>query len=293
MKKSIKYLPAEKQEDLEYVVGMVLERIPQTQMIILYGSYATGKYIEYDFRIEFGIPTYYMSDYDVLVVTDDVNVDEVSYILNDIEGIYYDNYPDEYAPVQFINEDIHRLNEYLSAGRYFYKQLRAEGVMLYNTGKYKLARCRKLRYTEIKQQAEEYFEQKYDWAFGFLRGAKFSFEQGIFDMCSYMLQQACENLFITVRLVFTLENSREHDLSRLLDSVRKYSDEFVKIFPRKTKEEKRLFNLLKAAYIEGRYNSRFEVTREDIESLLPVVERFFEVVKELCNEQIKKYGEMM
>jgi hypothetical protein len=43
MKTSITYLPEEKQEDLKYLVGLVLKRIPQTEMIILYGSYATGK----------------------------------------------------------------------------------------------------------------------------------------------------------------------------------------------------------------------------------------------------------
>lgn len=133
MKRSIAHLPKEKQEDLRYIVQLILERIPQTQMIILYGSYATGKYVEFDTRIDFGIRTTYMSDYDILVVTDKAKDKEVGQRLDNIEEIYYKN-PEKQTPVQFINDDIKSLNKYLSDGRYFYTQLKEEGIILYNTG---------------------------------------------------------------------------------------------------------------------------------------------------------------
>ena len=91
MKNSIKYLPREKQKDLNYLVSMILERIPRTEMIILYGSYATGKYVESDSREEFGIRTTYMSDYDILVVTSGAKDKEVGQKLDNIEEIYYKN----------------------------------------------------------------------------------------------------------------------------------------------------------------------------------------------------------
>lgn len=289
MKKSIKYLPEEKQEDLKFLVSMVLERIPQTQMIILYGSYATGKYVEFDTRIDFGIRTTYMSDYDILVVTDKAKDKEVGQRLDNIEEIYYKN-PDKQTPVQFINEDIKKLNKNLSDGRYFYTQLKEEGIVLYDTGKYKLVRRRKLRYDEIKAQAEEYFEEKFKEANEFLVDATNAYNRENYKRDSFYLHQACENLFYAVRLVFTLENSKQHNLSKLLASVRKYSDEFEKIFPRKTEEEKRLFTLLKSAYVEARYNPDFLVTKEDIDALMPMVEMLFKLVKRICEERIEKYG---
>ncbi|MCD7931675.1 MAG: HEPN domain-containing protein [Tannerellaceae bacterium] len=291
MKRSIAYLPKEKQEDLRYLVGLILERIPQTQMIILYGSYATGKYVDFDTRVEFGIRTTYMSDYDILVVTQGAKGKEVGQRLDNIEEIYYKN-PEKQTPVQFINEDIKKLNIALSDGRYFYTQLKEEGVILYNTGKFKLVRRRKLRYDEIKQQAEEYFEEKYENAKDFLRSANYDYKDGKYRMCSFHLHQACENLFYAVRLVFTLENSKQHNLSKLLASVKKYSDGFQKIFPRKTDEEKRLFTLLKSAYVEVRYNADFLVTKDDIDYLFPIVNRLFDLVKELCNKRIQEYGKM-
>lgn len=291
MKKSIKYLPEEKQEDLKYLVSMVLERIPQTQMIILYGSYATGKYVEFDTRIDFGIRTTYMSDYDILVVTDKAKDKEVGQRLDNIEEMYYKN-PDKQTPVQFINEDIKKLNKDLSDGRYFYTQLKEEGIVLYNTRKFKLVRRRKLRYDEIKKQAEEYFKEKYDNAENKFTVVLFTYEKGLYKEAIFNLHQACENLFYAVRLVFTLENNKQHNLSKLLASVRKYSNEFEEIFTRKTEEEKRLFDLIKAAYVDARYNPHFIVSKDDIEALIPIVEKLFELVKELCRERIDKYQSM-
>lgn len=57
MKKSIAHLPKSKQEDIYYLVSRIKKFIPQAEMIILYGSYATGKFVEYDECIEFGVPT--------------------------------------------------------------------------------------------------------------------------------------------------------------------------------------------------------------------------------------------
>lgn len=289
MKKSIKYLPEEKQDDLKYLVSMVLERIPQTQMIILYGSYATGKYVQFDTRIDFGIRTTYMSDYDILVVTDKAKDKEVGQKLDNIEEIYYKN-PDKQTPVQFINDDIKKLNKDLSDGRYFYTQLKEEGVILYNTAKFKLARRRKLRYDEIRQQAEEYFKEKYQSAYEFFDGAQYYYSKEWYKKSSFNLHQACENLFYAVQLVFTLENSKQHNLSKLIASVRKYSSIFEEIFPRNTVEEKRLFTLLKSAYVEARYNPKFVVTKEDIDALIPLVEKLFEFVKRICEERIEIYG---
>ncbi|MCD8080041.1 MAG: HEPN domain-containing protein [Bacteroides sp.] len=291
MKHSIAHLPKRKQDDLHYLIRKILERIPQTQMIILYGSYATGKYVEYDERVEFGIRTSYMSDYDLLVVTHGARDKEVGQKLDNIEEIYYKD-PDLQTPVQFINEDIKALNKFLSEGRYFYTQIKKEGVLLYDNKKCKLARRRKLNYEEIHKQAEEYFEEKFKEANEFLVDAHNAYNRGNYKRTSFYLHQTCENLFYAVRLVYTLQNNKQHNLSKLLASVRKYSPEFEEIFPRQTKEQKNLFNLLKAAYVEARYNPQFIVTKEDIETLMVKVEALFSLVKKLCRQRIEEYMQM-
>lgn len=70
MKKSLNYLPAEKRRDLRQLVGIIREEIKDVVMVVLYGSYARGTYVDYDQRIEYGVKTYFMSDYDIMIVTE-------------------------------------------------------------------------------------------------------------------------------------------------------------------------------------------------------------------------------
>ena len=118
MKTSTSRLPEYARKDLQQIVSLVLENLPRCEMIILYGSYARGTYVEYDERDEFGILTSFMSDYDILVVTSKSDVKEAGQILDSVDQMYYKR-PDHQVPIQFINDDIEKLNSDLSEGRYF------------------------------------------------------------------------------------------------------------------------------------------------------------------------------
>lgn len=67
--------------------------------------------------------------------------------------------------------------------------------------------------------------------------------------------------------------------------------ELVKVFPRDTPEEKRLFELLRSAYVEARYNDDFIVTKEDIDALIPKVELLREIVEKVCRERFDYYNQ--
>lgn len=291
MKKSISYLPKSKQEDLNHLVKAVLEKIPETQIIILYGSYARNEYVDYDERVEFGITTTYMSDYDILVVTSGISDKLVGSKLDNVDDKYYRN-PDKQTPVQFINDDIKKLNADLEEGRYFYSQIKQEGVILYDSGKFKLARRRKLNFDEIKKQAEEYFKEKFENANNKLTMAQLGIKEKLYKDAIFMLHQACENYYYAIRLVYTLKNSKQHNLTKLSSSVKSYSADLANVFPNNTSEEKRLFNLIKAAYVEARYNPDFLVMKEDIDSLIPKVELLRDITKRICEVKIGEYENM-
>ncbi|QIK53121.1 HEPN domain-containing protein [Dysgonomonas sp. HDW5B] len=291
MKKSIAYLPKHKQEDLNFLVQEINKRLPQAEMIILYGSYARNEFVDYDERVEFGITTTYMSDYDILVVTSGIADKNAGHILDNIDDLYYKD-PDKQTPVNFINDDIKKLNKDLEEGRYFYTQIKEEGVMLYDSGKFKLARRRKLNFDEIKQQAQEYFNDKFDNANGFLRNSRHAYNDNDYKLASFLLHQACENYYYSIRLVHTLKSNKQHNLTKLTSSVKRYSPDLATVFPLNTVEEKRLFNLIKAAYVEARYNPKFLVTKEDIDALIPKVELLRDITKRICEVKIGEYGEM-
>ena len=291
MKTSYSHLPEYAKNDLQQIVALILERVPHCEMIILYGSYARGTFVEYDERDEFGILTSFMSDYDLLVVTSNMDVQEVGHLLNTVDDKYYKR-PDYQVPIQFINDDIEKLNSDLSERRYFYTEIKKQGIMLYDSGNYKLERARKLNFEEIWKQAQEYFDEKFETANDFLRSAMYDRKDEKYKMCSFHLHQTSENYFYALRLVHTLKNSKQHNLSKLLGSTRKYSPELCKIFPRKTKEEKRLFELLRLAYVEARYNKKFVVTKEDVDTLFPKIEKLRDITEQICKSQIELYRRM-
>lgn len=295
MKKTIAFLPKKKQEDLRYIVGLILERLPETVMIILFGSYARNEYVDYDEREEFGIRSIKISDYDILVVTDGITDKDAGKKLDNVEDVYSNKHKDSkrQTPVQFINESITNLNKCLSERRYFYTQIKREGIILYNSDKFKLARRRKLRYDEIKQQAEDYYSKVMKKANGFLSGANSFDKDKDYQLAAFMLHQACENYYHTIQLVFELDNNKQHNLAKLSGSVKKYSDDLAKIFPRNTKEEKRLFNLIKSSYVEGRYNHDFEVTKADIDALIPKVELLRDITQQICEQKIQEYKRLI
>lgn len=293
MKDSIAYLPKDKQEELNFLVTEILRRLSQTEFIILYGSYARGNYVRRSIRIEDGgIPTVKISDYDIYVITSGINSKKAETILDNVEDIFFAGKDfDRDTPVEFINDDIAQLNKFIEEGRYFHTQIKQEGVILYNSGKYKLSRRRKLNFDEIKKQAQEYFNEKFEKGNFFFDDAITNKERERYQMASFYLHQACENYYYAIRLTFTLRNNKQHNLSKLSSTTRRYSDDLNTVFPQNTPEEKRLFKLLKAAYVDARYNPHFLVTKEDIDALIPKVELLRDITKRICEEKIKEYGE--
>lgn len=292
MKDSIAYLPKDKQEDLNFLVKEILRRLPQTEFIILYGSYARGNYVRRSVRIEDGgIPTVKISDYDIYVITSGINSKKAETVLDNIEDIFFTGKDfDRDTPVEFINDDITQLNKFIEEGRYFHTQIKQEGIILYNSGKYKLARRRKLNFDEIKKQAQEYFNEKFINANEFLDSTEYFYGKGQYKKVSFMLHQACENYYYAIRLTFTLRNNKQHNLSKLSSTTRRYSDDLRTVFPQNTPEEKRLFKLIKAAYVDARYNPHFIVTKEDVDALIPKVELLRDITKRICEVKIKEYG---
>ena len=292
MKTSINYLPEQKRDELRRIVKCVLEVLPGCEMIILYGSYARNTYVDYDQRIEYGIRTCFMSDYDILVVTNTrFQRHVISHILSKATDNYYKGMNrNESTTVQFIDESIDDLNKAIDKNRYFYTDIKREGIMLYNSGRYKLARRRKQNYREIKELAEEYYNERFERGNEFLLGAIFYNEQGLHKIASFNLHQACENYYNSIILTFTLYSPKEHSLIKLSARAKTHSLESSKAFPRNTEEEKRLFDLLQDAYVQARYSLHFRITQEDIEALIPKVELLRDIARQCCEERIKVYA---
>ena len=292
MRKSLNFLPAEKRRDLRQLVSIIREEVSDVVMVILYGSYARGTYVDYDQRIEYGVKTYFMSDYDILIVTQKrMGINEHAVYAKILRRFFENKAWEIHTHPQFINESISELNKALDKSRYFYTDIKKEGVMLYDSGKYKLARRRKLDYTEIAEMAQEYFDNIFEpRAVEFVLLAQDSYNRGNYRMASFNLHQAAENFLRTIPLVYILYGYKEHDLAFLMNECKKHTLEIYKAFPQDTDEERRLFKLLQDAYVQARYNKNFVVTRADIDALIPRIELLRDLTETVCKKRIEFYG---
>ena len=290
MKRSIRFLPPRKRQDLQQLAELIRENVKQVEMVILFGSYAKNKYVDYDQRIEFGTPTYYMSDYDIVILTRKPIGAIESSLYEKIKDSFFENKnrPFHTHP-QFVNYGIDDFNYALSKAHYFETEIKRDGVILYDSGAYKLARRRKLDYTEIRNRAQKYFDDKLGKANNFLEDTLFNFKKNEFVHSSFHLHQSAENLLRVIPMTFILYGHKSHDLSELMNAAKKHTTKIFEVFPCDTPEEKRLFDLLQRAYIESRYNPDFEVTKEDIDALIPKVEQLRDIVEKVCRERIAYY----
>ena len=294
MKNSIDFLPERKQRDLHELAALIRDEVKDVVMIILYGSYAANTYVERDERRDYGVRTIYMSDYDLLVVTKRRLGERESTVEARVRERFAAGKNDENLPrPQIINESISKLNDALTMGRYFYVEIVAKGIMLYDSGECQLATPGELDYAEIKKMAEEYYDDKFSDGLDFFKGANFYYQEENYHMTAFMLHQATESFLKTIPLVYILYGYKEHDLQFLIEKCKPYTLELAKVFPCDTDEEKRLFDLLRRAYLEARYNKKnFIVTKADIDALVPKIELLRDIVEKGCRLQIAYYSSL-
>ena len=290
MKNSIDFLPERKQRDLRELVRLIRDEVKDVVMVILYGSYARNTYVECDERRDFGVRTFYISDYDLLIVTKKRLGVRESTAAASIGNRFLEGKNAEFhTHPQFINESISKLNNALSEGRYFYVDILAQGIMLYDSEEYQLATPCDLDYPKIKKMAQEYLNNKFSRANSFLFDVPNTLKRKDYKQASFYLHQATENFLKSIPLVYVLYGYKEHDLEFLIEKCKPYTLELAKVFPRDTPEEERLFKLLQRAYVEARYNDDFAVSKDDTDALTVRVERLRDITDKVCRDRIAFY----
>ena len=287
---ALQKLPHTKQGELQRITDL-LSASKEVEMVILFGSYARGEYVE-DVYVEKGILYEYKSDYDLLVVTrhDDL-VANIKLETQANQTLW--NTGRVKTPISLIFHSSKHLNQALREGNYFFQDIKKEGIVLYDTGKVRLQNPKKLTAEEARKKAQEYFDQWFESASVFYEDFKYNFakpgkRRAYLNMAAFMLHQATERYYTTILLVYTDYRPKEHDLERL-DLRVKNCDPRFGVFPQGTKEEKRLFELLRRAYVDARYKmDEYSISKEELDYLADKVEKLKEVTKRLCMDKIRK-----
>ena len=90
--------------------------------------------------------------------------------------------------------------------------------------------------------------------------------------------------------MYTDYRPKEHDLERLDLRVKNCDPRFA-VFPHSTDEEKRLFDLLRRAYVDARYKmDEYSISKGELDYLAEKVERLKGLTERLCQEKIEGIG---
>jgi len=138
MKKSLIHLPQYKRDELKRIVKIIRRQFPSAHMIILFGSYARGRWVE-DTYTEGHITYEYISDFDILVLTRLKKTANNFSKQSTVDNLIIQHKAIK-TPVSVIYHSVGQVNNRLKEGRYFFSDIKKEGILLYDSGKLKLGR---------------------------------------------------------------------------------------------------------------------------------------------------------
>ena len=283
MKTSLEHLPQKKQSEIKVVKDIICDLI-DAEFVILFGSYARGDWVE-DRTVGNDNNVYeYKSDYDILIVTKNSRRYEIEDYPRRIE--------DKAAKLgvrTYLSIIFHTPKEFKRAvnkGKYFFVDIINEGIMLHSSGRTPLPEIEELTLDEQKHYAQEDFKNWFESASDFLDTYFYNKEKEKLNIAAFQLHQAAERFYTTVMLVFTSYKPKLHDLEKLDHKAQALSKEFKNIFPKNTQKEKDLFDLLKRAYVEARYDMSYKITREELEYLAERVKLLQQTTEKVCKEKI-------
>ncbi|HEX2569523.1 MAG TPA: HEPN domain-containing protein [Polyangia bacterium] len=275
---SLDHLPEERRERLRTITQALVDFVP-LEFLILFGSHARGDWVE-------DRETGYTSDFDFLAVVESETVasdlslwSEATARARALAGG---------IPVQLIAHDLRYLNAEIRLGNYFFVDILREGVLLYDSRRFQLARPKALTREEMLALAEHNFTYWYGSASVFVQNCRYSAVQGRLAEAAFLLHQATERYHHALLLVFTAYKPRTHDLEDLGQRIERACPALAGALPRKgSEEDERLFGLLRRAYIDARYSKSYRITREELGELDRRVRELALRIRKACIERME------
>lgn len=284
MKNLLQNLPEYKREELEKIKEIILEHA-KVEMVILFGSHVKNSWVSHKYVKEDKVYEY-NSDFDLLVIVKNKKMEEDFGVWDEIEAQSYKKGVRTW--ISLIVDNIHDVNEQLALGRYFYSEVKKEGILLYDSGNYELAEPRVLTQREQKNLSRQDFEYWFSSAKFFLDDCVQNLEKERLNNAAFNLHQAVERFTAALLLVYTGYRPKTHDLKSLLERAQEIDEDIWKIFlpGRDITEERRLFELLRRAYVDARYERSYEITVSELSFLIDRVRYLSQKVEDFCRGKI-------
>jgi len=298
MRTDLEHLSAQKQRELDRVVQFIFEEFDDAlalakhewkkrgriEKIVLYGSYARGDWVD-----EPHTAKGYQSDFDILIIVNDKRLtDRVDYWLK-----LEDRFNRELAithglrtPVNFIVHSLHEVNDGLAHGRYFFIDMRRDGIALYQFDDSELHVAKPKTADDALEMGREYFEEWFPASMRKFKLSKDAIGQGFSKEAAFLLHQTTESLYHATLLVTTFYTPHVHNIGFLRTQAERLDRRLVDVWPRERRFDQTAWERLKEAYVKARYSKYYEISAEQLEWLAKHVEELGAVVHTICTERL-------
>lgn len=257
MKSSLDHLPEKKQRELARVVEIIHEEFENALKggeaefkkkgriwkVILFGSYARGTWVD-----EPHTAKGYRSDYDILIIVSTKKLADPEYWYAAKDRLIRDR--GIKTPVTPIIHSRREVGDALHQGRYFFSDIRREGIVLYEADDKELPTAkivgRKLAY----ETAKSYHEDRLSDARVFLKTSKFCLSERNFRQAAFLLHQALEQAYSGFLLVFSNYSPSSHNLHLLRNLAEERQQNLSEIWLRDRHRYVAWFNTLNEAYVK-------------------------------------------
>ncbi len=295
MKTSLDHLPAAKRRELDRVVEILRAEFEEAKIgasseprksgqiykIILFGSYARGGWVD-----EPHTAKGYRSDYDILIVVSHKKLTDYATYWYKAEDRLI-NEPTLKTPVQFIVHTLGDVNSQLAEGRYFFSDITKEGIALHEVPGHKLGTPKPPTPQAAYEMAKGYYERGLPRSEDAVRGYKFFLNDKNLKDAAFILHQAAERAYHTLLLTITLYSPAVHNIEFLRSLAESHDPRLIDAWPRDQRRHRRMFQLLKRAYVEARYSEHYEITREELEWLEGCVTNLHTCIAATCEDRLE------
>ena len=261
------------------------------EMIVLFGAHARGAVngCSTNSAHDNGL---YTPDYELLVIFEQCKLARRLEVWQTVmQRFRADPETSNGVELSFLTKSRSEVNHQLRLGSAFFSDLKRYGIVLHRAESVQLARRRSIDPIERQIAARRALRWWYRSASDSLRAFELFVERRRYRRAAFELHQAAEFLYTGIVIVFTGHQSRSHNLRRLERRVSNLEPAFFGLLgPATGNGDCRLFCLLNAAYVHGRYNGAFRVTRRQLDELATRVRCLQRVTRRICQERIESYA---
>ncbi len=183
-------------------------------------------------------------------------------------------------PVTTIVLQMATFEEWLKANHPFALTVWQSAVPVYDAGNLSFTVSHESNQKVDQKNEEKYYKEGLNKAKEFLAGAELFRIREQNTIAAFMIHQSAEQSLRTMLKIGTGFHCNTHSIDRLIRYASLVSYKLPDIFPQKTDQDKRLFNLLQKAYIDTRYKD-YKISNDDLVCLAAKAKWLHEILADV------------